>query len=63
MHEFPVHKVPDNFRDAHITPERYDAMYRQSIEEPDTFWAERTAACSTWRRTASTGTCRGAPTR
>jgi acetyl-CoA synthetase len=26
---------------AHINRERYDAMYRQSVEQPDVFWAER----------------------
>ncbi len=26
---------------AHITRERYEAMYQQSVEQPDTFWAEQ----------------------
>ncbi len=32
--------VPDSFKDAAITPERYADMYRRSIEEPEAFWRE-----------------------
>jgi acetyl-CoA synthetase len=28
-------------RDSHCSPEDYDALYRQSIEQPDAFWAEQ----------------------
>ena len=28
-------------QDSHCSPEEYDALYRQSIEQPDAFWAEQ----------------------
>ncbi|WP_306253189.1 acetate--CoA ligase [Parvularcula sp. IMCC14364] len=31
---------PDIRADAHITPEKYDAMYERSIKEPESFWSE-----------------------
>ena len=40
MSEFPTHLVPANFNDAHINAERYQAMYKRSIEDPDAFWGE-----------------------
>jgi acetyl-CoA synthetase len=36
-----IYNVPANFSDAHITPERYQALYQQSMEDPDTFWSEQ----------------------
>lgn len=33
-----VYPVPESFKDAHITPERYQHMYRQSIDDPETFF-------------------------
>ncbi|MBL6698000.1 MAG: acetate--CoA ligase [Luminiphilus sp.] len=35
------YNVPASFSDAHITPERYQALYQQSMEDPDTFWSEQ----------------------
>ena len=32
--------VPDCFADARINAERYQAMYRRSLLEPDAFWRE-----------------------
>ncbi len=41
MHEYQVHKVPGNWADkAWANNEKYQAMYKQSIEDPDTFWGE-----------------------
>ncbi|MEE4660671.1 MAG: acetate--CoA ligase [Halieaceae bacterium] len=49
MHEFPVHPVPDALKNsAHIDAERYREMYRQSVEEPDTFWAAQADAFLHW---------------
>ncbi len=33
--------IPDSFGDAHITPERYEALYQQSLEDPTSFWSEQ----------------------
>jgi acetyl-CoA synthetase len=35
---------------AHIDAERYEQMYRQSIEDPDTFWAAEAETFLTWDR-------------
>lgn len=37
-----VHTVPAEFaRRAHIDSSRYDALYAQSVNDPDAFWAEQ----------------------
>ncbi len=33
-----------------INPNQYDAMYRQSIEEPDAFWSEQATAFLEWTK-------------
>jgi len=40
-HHIPeVHPIPESIaKKAHITADKYDSMYRQSMEDPDTFWA------------------------
>ncbi|TXS94155.1 acetate--CoA ligase [Parahaliea maris] len=48
MSEFPLHKVPASFSDAHINAEMYREMYRRSIDEPDAFWAEQAEKFLTW---------------
>ena len=30
--------IPANFADAHATPDRYRAMYAESLSDPDAFW-------------------------
>jgi acetyl-CoA synthetase len=51
MSEFPVHPVPDTFKaNAHIDPEKYQAMYRQSLDDPDTFWAAQAEEFLSWDR-------------
>ena len=30
---------PDATRNTHCTPEQYDSLYRQSLDDPDGFWA------------------------
>ena len=46
MTETNTYPVPAGFDDAHITPERYQSLYQQSLEDPDAFWSEQ-AKCST----------------
>ena len=43
-----IYPVPTNFADAHITPEKYQAMYRQSLDDPDTFWSHQASEFITW---------------
>jgi acetyl-CoA synthetase len=51
MSEFPVHPVPAAFAaNAHITREKYDAMYQRSINEPDAFWAEQAQEFLDWQK-------------
>jgi hypothetical protein len=38
MSEFQTHPVPANFKDAHINAEKYQAMYKRSIEDPEGFF-------------------------
>jgi acetyl-CoA synthetase len=39
---------------AHINRDRYDAMYRQSVEQPDIFWAERAREFLTFEKSWDT---------
>ncbi|MEQ8803277.1 MAG: AMP-binding protein, partial [Haliea sp.] len=48
MSNFPVHPVPEHFRDAHITPERYREMYQRSVEDPAAFWDEQAREFLSW---------------
>jgi acetyl-CoA synthetase len=48
MSEFPTHPVPANFKDAHINPEQYRAMYERSIKDPEGFWSEQAEAFLSW---------------
>ena len=48
-----IYPVPANFADAHITPEKYQEMYQQSLDDPDTFWSSQASEFLTW---ASYGT-------
>ena len=41
MTDSAVYPIPASFSDAHITPERYRALYEQSLEDPDSFWSEQ----------------------
>lgn len=44
-----IHPVPAQWREnAWINKEKYSDMYRQSIEQPDQFWAEQAAEFLTW---------------
>jgi len=40
--------VPKAFFGAHVTPEKYTAMYRQSLDDPENFWSEQAREFPTW---------------
>ena len=43
------HDIPDAFKEgAHIDQALYESMYRQSVENPDEFWAEQARKFLTW---------------
>jgi len=46
-----LYPVPPNFSDAHITPEKYHDMYRQSLEDPETFWSQQANEFLSWDKT------------
>ncbi|ROR32101.1 acetate--CoA ligase [Inmirania thermothiophila] len=51
MSDSKVYDVPAEFAArAHITAERYEEMYRRSVEDPDGFWAEQAEKFVTWFR-------------
>ena len=51
MSDFPVHPVSDRWRaSAHIDSDTYAAMYRQSVEQPDQFWAEQAETFLSWEK-------------
>ena len=41
MTDSAVYPIPDHFSEAHVTPERYQTLYRQSLDDPETFWSEQ----------------------
>jgi acetyl-CoA synthetase len=49
--EVHLYPVPDHFKaGAAIDHERYRAMYAESINSPDTFWAEQAKQFLTWQQ-------------
>ncbi|KAA0690473.1 acetate--CoA ligase [Halopseudomonas laoshanensis] len=49
MYKIENHKVSDAARvDSHLDEAGYHKLYKQSIEEPDTFWAEQAERFLTW---------------
>lgn len=48
MSEHPLYPVPNQFCDAHITPEIYSRWYRESIENPTDFWSARAKEFLQW---------------
>ena len=51
MSEDKTYPVSAEFAaDAHIDVDRYEKMYRQSIDDPDTFWAGEAESFLTWDR-------------
>ncbi len=46
-----TYPVPEAFaRQAHITAEKYEQMYRQSVERPEAFWAEQAREFLSWQQ-------------
>jgi acetyl-CoA synthetase len=44
-----VYPVPEEFRKhAHITEQRYQGMYRRSVEDPEGFWSEQAKRFVSW---------------
>ena len=54
MSEFPTRPVPANFKDAHINAEQYQALYKRSIEDPDSFWGDMASEFLDWDQTWDT---------
>ena len=48
MSELQTHPVPANFKDAHINAEKYQAMYKRSIEDPEGFFGEMASEFLSW---------------
>ncbi|MDT9086473.1 acetyl-coenzyme A synthetase N-terminal domain-containing protein, partial [Escherichia coli] len=49
MFEITRHPVPDAVRPrAHLDNDAYLRLYQQSIEQPETFWAEQAKAFHDW---------------
>ncbi|MGI9286746.1 MAG: acetate--CoA ligase [Pseudomonadales bacterium] len=49
MLEISTHPVKDEFKsNAHITEEQYFELYKASIEDADTFWADQAKQFLTW---------------
>ncbi|CAA0116103.1 acetate--CoA ligase [Zhongshania aliphaticivorans] len=51
MSKANVYNVPANFHDAHITPQKYKAMYKRSIDDPSGFWADIATEFLDWNQT------------
>jgi acetyl-CoA synthetase len=51
MSEMRIHDIPAEISaNAHIDAERYEAMYRRSVDDPEGFWAEQAEEFVTWSR-------------
>ena len=51
MSESKIYPVPEQFaKTAHINSEQYEAMYQQSIEDPDGFWAAQAKEFIDWTK-------------
>jgi len=49
MSDFPTYPVPQQWSDsAWIDEVTYEAMYRQSVDNPDQFWGDQAAQFLTW---------------
>ena len=43
-----IYPVPPNFADAHISPDDYQKMYRQSLDDPESFWSGQAHEFLSW---------------
>ena len=49
MSDIHTYPVPEDLKtSAHLNKEQYEAMYKASIEDPDTFWAEQATTFLDW---------------
>jgi acetyl-CoA synthetase len=49
MTEIQIHPVPEQFkRSCHIDLDKYDSMYKRSVDQPDLFWAEQAEQFIHW---------------
>ena len=63
MTDTVVYPIPDHFSEAHVTPERYPTLYRQSLDDPDTFWSEQAQLLdwhSPWSAVSESDVAKGA---
>ncbi len=51
MSEDQIHPVPAEFAaQAHVNQQQYETMYRQSLDDPDTFWSEQAEQYLSWSK-------------
>ena len=51
MSENKIYPVPESFaKDANLNAEQFQAMYQQSVEDPEGFWAEQAEKFLSWER-------------
>ena len=51
MSENKIYPVPESFaKDAHLNAEQFEAMYQQSVENPEGFWAEQAEKFLSWEQ-------------
>ncbi|MGS2723025.1 acetate--CoA ligase [Porticoccus sp. GXU_MW_L64] len=51
MHEFPLHPVSEAWKQrAHIDADTYQQMYRQSLDDPESFWTEQASQFLQWHQ-------------
>lgn len=49
MTDSKLYPVPESFKaSAHLDKEQYDAMYKASVDDPDSFWGEQASAFLDW---------------
>ncbi|MEM1143680.1 MAG: acetate--CoA ligase [Pseudomonadota bacterium] len=48
MSDSQVHAIPSTFADAHVNAQQYKDMYRRSIDDRDSFFAEKANEFLTW---------------
>src|SRR3569623_1859369 len=46
--ESAQYPVPDSYKNALITPERYQQMYQRSVDDPVAFWSEQAQQFLHW---------------
>ena len=49
MSDHTVYPIHDGFADAHIDRDTYESWYRQSLEDPEAFWAARAREFLDWQ--------------